>query len=348
MLIFLSFYLATIQITQNRKSASDVLFSKYRSLLTKNYSRRWLHQITERQSTTNPYCNLCCLNISYNEIRKDCGFHTLCIYGKNESGTHCRGFMSIKFTEGEKYTIVDAHNTLRNKVARGGEIRGSPGPQPGAANMRKLEWDDELATIADRWVSRCTPTHDRCRDVDRFPVGQNIASDYASRSNHLGFIQKWYNTVQHFNANNVHRYAQKDYHDAEQYTQMVWAETYRIGCARAVFQSIQGSDIIYKEILVCNYGPAGNIPGQPVYIRGSPCAACYVGTKCESEYSALCGRICDGDKCDEEKEKPKRESGKNETDDHLVDPNINFNGKISKLGYGKCLMSSILILHCLL
>lgn len=97
----------------------------------------------------------------------------------------------MKFTEGEKYMILDAHNTVRNKVASGAEQRGAKGAQPSAANMRRLEWDEELAVIAEVWASQCSPTHDRCRDVERFPVGQNIVMDAASKSNHLGFILNW-------------------------------------------------------------------------------------------------------------------------------------------------------------
>jgi hypothetical protein len=38
----------------------------------------------------------------------------------------------------DKQTIVDLHNNLRRQVAQGTESRGNPGPQPSAANMRKI------------------------------------------------------------------------------------------------------------------------------------------------------------------------------------------------------------------
>ena len=38
----------------------------------------------------------------------------------------------------EKQAILDAHNDLRRRVAKGLETRGKPGPQPPATNMRKL------------------------------------------------------------------------------------------------------------------------------------------------------------------------------------------------------------------
>lgn len=38
----------------------------------------------------------------------------------------------------DKTTIVDYHNELRRKVAKGLETRGAEGSQPGGANMRKI------------------------------------------------------------------------------------------------------------------------------------------------------------------------------------------------------------------
>jgi hypothetical protein len=38
----------------------------------------------------------------------------------------------------DKQAVVDAHNKLRRKVAKGQESRGNPGPQPSAANMLKI------------------------------------------------------------------------------------------------------------------------------------------------------------------------------------------------------------------
>jgi hypothetical protein len=45
----------------------------------------------------------------------------------------------------EKQTILDAHNEVRRRVAKGLEIKGKPGPQPPATNMRKLVNELSLA-----------------------------------------------------------------------------------------------------------------------------------------------------------------------------------------------------------
>jgi cysteine-rich secretory family protein len=48
----------------------------------------------------------------------------------------------------------------------------------------------------------------------------------------------------------------RSWEDVGHYTQMIWPTTTRVGCAVA---SARGNDV-----LVCRYGPAGNVDGRPV------------------------------------------------------------------------------------
>ena len=51
-----------------------------------------------------------------------------------------------------KDAIVEKHNELRSKIARGDELRGVANkPQPSATNMRQMIWSDELAEVAQRY-----------------------------------------------------------------------------------------------------------------------------------------------------------------------------------------------------
>ena len=73
----------------------------------------------------------------------------------------------------------------------------------------------------------------------------------------------------------------------------MWAETYLIGCAGIQYE---GNDVRLKNeaFVVCNYGPAGNFIGEPVYKTGTEAASeCLPGTQanietglCEGEASA--------------------------------------------------------------
>lgn len=63
-----------------------------------------------------------------------------------------------------------------------------------------MQWDEELARVALRWATQCVYAHDRCRDLGRFPVGQNIGkSTYASKSD-LEQIENWYRWVKFANS----------------------------------------------------------------------------------------------------------------------------------------------------
>jgi hypothetical protein len=69
-----------------------------------------------------------------------------------------------------KELLLDRHNVLRQKVASGKE----PG-QPGAANMRKLRWNEDLETSAQRWTDQCRNERDEKRELcDGTSAGQNI------------------------------------------------------------------------------------------------------------------------------------------------------------------------------
>ena len=58
---------------------------------------------------------------------------------KQSFGPSCKGsVISSGVTDAEKAEIVRVHNELRAKLANGKESRGSPGPQPAAADMEQM------------------------------------------------------------------------------------------------------------------------------------------------------------------------------------------------------------------
>jgi len=67
-------------------------------------------------------------------------------------------------------------------------------------------------------------------------------------------------------------------------TQVIWAESHRVGCG-----IMQQKDKIYgnKFNIFCDYGPAANVLGAKVYIRGDPGTNCEEGTEHE-ESTGLC------------------------------------------------------------
>jgi hypothetical protein len=66
-------------------------------------------------------------------------------------------------------------------------------------------------------------------------------------------------------------YVTRFYQYALRYTQVVWVDTYKVGCAYT------GSSIFYPSIhnfYVCNCGPDGNYEDGSMYKIGTPCTAC--------------------------------------------------------------------------
>ncbi|XP_068217793.1 uncharacterized protein [Palaemon carinicauda] len=202
--------------------------------------------------------------------------HTLCM--QQGTGPDCGNqVLSGVISPNDAAFIVSEHNRLRSRVASGQETRGSPGPQPPAANMMLMEWDEELARVAQSHADRCIFAHEcsACRQVSRFGVGQNLfISAQIRRSNDPEWpvaVSTWYNEVDIFNPSNIRPY---QYTPAiGHYTQMMWYNSYKIGCGFTIFK--QG--IWWRKLYTCDYGPGGNIIFSQLYTSGTPCSSCPPG-----------------------------------------------------------------------
>ena len=67
------------------------------------------------------------------------------------------------------------------------------------------------------------------------------------------------------------------------YTQIVWANTYKIGCGYTAYRKRN----FVKKFIVCNYGDAGNLLGAPMYEVGRPCSKCPANI-CSRKNPGLC------------------------------------------------------------
>ncbi|CAG9838046.1 unnamed protein product [Diabrotica balteata] len=231
------------------------------------------------------YCSLC-------ENRS----HTLCLYPNSGPGPNCLEYKKVSLSSEEKQYIVEIHNDIRNFVASGFEKQGKLGGLPPAANMMPLEWDEELATIAQRWVDQCIPLnasgqHDLCRQSSQYKyVGQNAASSLLKKDEETEFdifILKWYQAVKNVIPSDIQKF--EGFYRGRKvighYSQMVWANSKAIGCGAAIYKAKLGN--FYHQRFICNYGPGGNVQGQPIYIRGKPCSKC-PNHKCDNFRKNLC------------------------------------------------------------
>ncbi|XP_064087317.1 CRISP/Allergen/PR-1-like [Macrobrachium nipponense] len=207
------------------------------------------------------------------------GQHTLCLHvGIGET---CGNQVQARGVGAQDAALILAqHNQLRSRVAMGQEGRGTPGPQPQASNMRLLEWDDELALVAQSHADQCIFEHEcsDCRRVSRFGVGQNLfisfQSNFDTRIQWGRAIKAWYDEVAEFDPNVIQPFQFSA--PVGHYTQMMWWNTFKVGCGYTMFKD--GS--WWKKLYTCNYGPGGNIIFSEMYRRGSPCSSCPAGTTC--------------------------------------------------------------------
>ncbi|XP_067940475.1 cysteine-rich venom protein pseudechetoxin-like [Watersipora subatra] len=170
-------------------------------------------------------------------------------------------------SEPDKRIIVNKHNQLRSSQ--------------GAGDMQKMVWDDEIASIAQRWADNCKNSHDEYRAIPgRFSVGQNLAWGYKTWD---GAMQAWYDEVDDFTygSESANRFSAVGH-----YTQMVWASSAKIGCGYAYCTNLNA------EFYVCNYGPAGNYDWWIPYKAGPPCGDC--SNTCDSDKLCDCnGKVCE-------------------------------------------------------
>merc|ERR1719334_1342146 len=214
--------------------------------------------------------------------------HTMNIYRKADEA--CMGNTTVRgFTQAGKELIVKTHNELRQKVASGKETIGN---QPPATNMRKMKWNEELAMIAQRFADQCIFGHDKNRNICKGSyVGQNGFIDYTRKKTLEELnasvdkaVKLWYDEVKKMDPSNLKPSVIRAKYG--HYTQVVWADTYEVGCGIVHMKP----KTWYKTIINCNYLYGGNWQGSrySVYNPGPSCSECPKGTSCDAEYDALC------------------------------------------------------------
>lgn len=126
---------------------------------------------------------------------------------------------------------VHAHNCIRRVLG-----------------MKPLCWDDELAKVAQAWAETRTPD---CSLIHSDRCGENMAQGAINGSM---AVQLWLDERLDYDYNE-----NKCIKMCGHYTQMVWANTERVGCGRALCSNG------WAYIIVCNYDPPGNVVGQKPY-----------------------------------------------------------------------------------
>lgn len=177
----------------------------------------------------------------------------------------------VQMGPGDRVAILAAHNQARRNV------------NPTARRMTLLVWDEEIAVTAIRWAENCYTNHDagyKRYAFGRFSVGQNLA--WASyKMTWAAAIKLWEDekTIFTFGGSN-------SFTAVGHYTQVVWDQTYTVGCGAAECKGPRGSIYYY----VCNYGPAGNFDINNPYQTGPTCGDC--PGHCNNGLCDCGGQVC--------------------------------------------------------
>ncbi|KAB0799892.1 hypothetical protein PPYR_07772 [Photinus pyralis] len=245
----------------------------------------WLHIFVTTALASvclaNYFCNLPCEK-DENTVcrRKPCGCSERC-------GVH---FRMLPIDGGARKVLIDLHNKYRSTIANGYSIPGTSIKLPSATDMIRLNYDQELEFVAQCYANACMEwgAHDKCRRTSKFQAaGQNMYTTYGSGNFNFSdekyieeAVTSWFNEVKDMEPDVVNSYRPTG-KVIGHFTQLAWARTSHIGCARTMY----GNRNIKGMYLYCNYGPGGNILGGTMYQAGSPGDSCSIRSE---TYKNLC------------------------------------------------------------
>ncbi|XP_071446283.1 venom allergen 5-like [Hetaerina americana] len=218
----------------------------------------------------------------------ECKEHIFCLYPTSKPGPACGDLKNGGFNAEEKKLALARINEYRNKVALGKETQGNPGPQPQAADMMEVTWDDYLESTAQRYAEQCISnkhSSGECRKTEKYSFGENLAwgKGQDAKTAYLSHIDAWYGEVKDFPSNIVDSYDPSVVDKSSgiqigHYAQLVNGKTYEIGCGKTEWGD--------ENMLVCHFGPT-IYREKPLYTRGVPASLC--GNDTKSSYEGLCG-----------------------------------------------------------
>lgn len=138
--------------------------------------------------------------------------------------------------------ILTAHNSYRKEV-------GVP----------PLSWSDDLASHAQKWAKHLASLGgEELQHSENTDEGENLWHGTSGDSTYTQMVDNWGEEKENFLEGIFPDVSSTgDWSDVAHYTQLVWRNTKKVGCALA---SAGG-----KDILVCRYSPPGNFEGEPVY-----------------------------------------------------------------------------------
>ncbi len=156
-------------------------------------------------------------------------------------------------------TAVNLHNSWRNALNQG-NLAGQPVPNPFIADMY---WDASLAASAQEHSDKCVWQHSNTG-------GENLYAHTGSGSI-SDAVNRW---AGEYTSYSYSSNASIDGEIVGHYTQVVWDDSLRVGCAKTLCSPIKnpdGSDLWTGTMYTCQYRNSGNVIGhKPYTISATP------------------------------------------------------------------------------
>ncbi|CAD6196140.1 unnamed protein product [Caenorhabditis auriculariae] len=187
------------------------------------------------------------------------------------------------FTHEGHRSFLRVHNKLRSDVAMGRYVAKGGVKKPPATNMKMLLWNSSLADSAQKYAETCPKEHSEIDNIGEslfWIGGEKLSEDYNQYAKMASDV--WKEEFQKFDWSTNNLTATLFKSGVGHATQMVWADTDRIGCGAKLCGRKSP-----KIAVVCHYYPAGNTLSRLIYDEGKTCSSCPTGTTC-NQHLGLC------------------------------------------------------------
>lgn len=182
----------------------------------------------------------------------------------------------------DKETILTAHNRYRNQIAL-----GNTSGLPPASDMLEMEWDDDLAAVAQAHANLCSSEffEGASMNIEKLPhVGAWRWLTRTDSEDNNRYWERYIRAIYQM-AKNI-SWAPSDSHvmttpGAESFTHLASAKTWRVGCGFVKYLS-QRTGRGLEKLYTCAYGPENPTRPTELYKAGQACSKCPEGTCCGS------------------------------------------------------------------
>ena len=167
-----------------------------------------------------------------------------------------------------KQAILAAHNLHRSQAGD-------------AADMLKLVWSDQVASISQNAASKCSDNpNSQCDYNGLTTYNQYFYSNFEtfSAADMTRMVGYWANGSQYYNpttGNCPENDPGKS--ECQENKRLIWASSSEIGCG------MSECSLDSTKSVVCYYKPGGTVTGsQKPYQQGTPCSKCPGSWRCEN------------------------------------------------------------------